>query len=505
MIRPCSIFLSLLTAVASGQTPPAPAADAAEELPALRARMAESLTVADRAVTARWIAALGELEKSRAAAGDYEGAVRARLRREQAQAAASSEDGRAAVLLPVKTAIGKGPGVHISDDQSAAMIKTSGAFVEWDLPGECNGWYEVRLTHAVNGRHDRSGEISPVAGPIPASFRGRRNDPDYSPPRVGGWVAFQNVNTHNRSDSVLRRELVSTGGWNEWRTVALGHIQLPPARIARLKLTGEEVAPEGLMNFRQLELVPISAPAPAGGEARLAALRETFKKTFRTQSTGSIATYRTALTALEQQAVRSRDNDLLFRVREELKRLALEPEQIALSSDEELEAAVAPIELTVGNSFGTSSRGDIVLDPSKAFLTKLRPPGTASITWRLPAFSVRSGTYDVAIKGVVPVSGGGRATLAAFGESSAPAGPPLKFEVKPVVTPEKRSTPLAEGEYAPTAERRTEQPGRVVIGKGALTLTVTVTGLTHPDGWLMDLSSLTLTRLGDVPAEKQKP
>jgi len=58
----------------------------------------------------------------------------------------------------------------------------------------------------------------------------------------------------------------------------------------------------------------------------------------------------------------------------------------------------------------------------------------------------------------------------------------------------------------PAVARRVElEAGKLVIGKGAETLVLTVTGLTHPDGSLMDLSHLTLTRTGDVPAAKTTP
>lgn len=501
-----TVFLAL--APAAAQTPPLPAVTdgAPAALQSLRARCAESLIVADRAVTAQWVASMTDLEKSRAAAGDYEGAHRARTRREQALAAAGTDDGRMPILLSTKNLTGKGTGLVVGETRGTATFKSNGAYIEWDITGDFNGWYEVLLSHAVVGGRDWSGEVSPVTGPIPASFRERRNDPDYYAPAAGGWVSFQNVSSLSRSNTVLRRELVSTGGWNAWRAVSLGRIQFNPTRIAKFRLAGEEIARDGLMHFKQLDLVPVAEPAAAAttGEARLTAMRETFRKTFRTRIAGSVTTYKAALTALEQQAVRSKDNDLLFRVRDEIKRLTLAPELLALSSDEALAASPSAIALTVGNSFGTSFRGDIALDASKAFLTKLKPAGAASITWRLSAFNVGSGTYEVALKGVVPVTGGGSATLAAFGESSAPAGEPLKFEIKPVVTPEQRSKkPNPFDDYAPPVpDKRTEEPGKITIAKGAQTLTLTVTGLAHTDGWLMDLASLTLTRAREAVVKK---
>lgn len=501
MKRPSLCALLATLTFATGQTAP-PA-----ELTALRERISGSLTVADRTVTSQWLAGVAELEKSRAAAGDYEGARRARLRREQALAAAGSDDGRMPFILSVRNVTGKGTGLVVSENKLTTTFGTNGAFMEWDLTGDFKGWYEIMLTHGVPGATDSSSEIQPVTGPIPAAWRKQKENPDYEAPSAGGWVSFQNMSSLGGGNAVLRREIVSTGGWNAWRPVSLGRIQLAASRLAKFRITGEEVAGKGLMQFKQLELVPVSDPAAAanGGEARLTAGRQWFEKEFRTRIAASSATYKNALTALEQQAVRTKDNDLLFRVREEVKRLAESPDKLALSSDADLAASPAGITLTVGNSFGCQYRGDITLDTGKSFLTKLKPAGTASITWRLSAFNVGSGAYDVTIKGRIPVNGGGSATLAAFGESSAPAGKALAFDVKPVVKPEDRNKPLASGDTAPTAQRRTEEPGRIVINKGAQTLTLSINGLTHGDGWLMDLTSITLTRTGDIPPEKKTP
>lgn len=494
-----------LAGLASAQTGPE-ISQAPDSLQDLRLRLSESLTVADRAATAQWAASLAELERARAAAGDYEGAQRARTRRERKLETAGTGDGRSPVTLGTKNLTNKGPGLVVGETQGTATFKSSGSFIEWDITGKFDGWYEIRLTHAVAGGSDASREITPVTGPLPADYRARKNDPDYYAPAAGGWVAFQNTSNLGLSKTVLRREIVSTGGWNAWRTVSLGRLQFGSTRLARLRLTGEEVAREGLMHFRHIELVPAGEPPASAdtGASKLAVLRESFRKNFRARITGSAAAYRSSLTALEQQASRAKDNDLLFRVREELKRLHQSPELLALSSDEALAAAPTSITLPAGNSFGTTFRGDIVFDNARGAFTKLKPAGEASITWRLSAFNVGSGTYDVALRGEVPVNGGGSASLAAFGESSTPAGEPLRFEIKPVVSPEKRNAKPAATVSAPVPDKRTEEPGKIVIARGAQTLTLTVTGLTHSDGWLMDLAGLTLTRSGKAP-EKSSP
>jgi hypothetical protein len=112
----------------------------------------------------------------------------------------------------------------------------------------------------------------------------------------------------------------------------------------------------------------------------------------------------------------------------------------------------------------------------------------------------------VEIKGRVPLNGGGTATLAATGAGGAPFGKSLKVDVKPIVAPNTKPKKTESGSEVPTAENRTLQPGSVIIGKGAENLTLTVTGLTHPDsGWLMDLSQISLTRTGDAPPPGKLP
>jgi hypothetical protein len=187
------------------------------------------------------------------------------------------------------------------------------------------------------------------------------------------------------------------------------------------------------------------------------------------------------------------------RLRNEKARLASAPEQLALGEV----GTIGPVTLDLAASFKCFWSGEIGHDSKRTGLTKLRPANSASIIWKLAACNVRSGVYTVEIKGRVPVNGGGTATLAASGSSS---GKPLDILVKPVtisLTKPKKTDSAAD---TPTAESRTLQPGSITIGKGAETLTLAVTGLTHPDsGWLMDISQITLTRTGEAPVTAKNP
>lgn len=475
----------------------------------LRRRYSESIAAADRAVTSQWIASLAALEKSRAAAGNYDGAERVRVRREEALSLAGSDDGRIPLRLSSSELTRKGSGLTVDEVGGTVMLRSGEAFLEWDISGDFKGWYEVRLTHGVHGSKDLSGDVQPTSGSLPPDRRSRKAPADNSTRRTGGLVSFQNVSNLKGNEATLRREIVSTGGWNAWRTVSLGKFEISGrGRIAKFRLTADEARPEGLMHFRNLELVPCAAPVPVtDGAARLAKAREVFEKEIRGIITASSATTRYAarLAALESEAVKAKDFDAQVRVREEKARLAEAPEKLALATADDPVLETRPITLETTNSFKCQFRGEVRPDSSRTSLTGLRPAGTATITWRLAACNVGSGTYDVAIKGRVPVNGGGLATLAAFGPANAAAGPVLEFKVKPVVSPEGRNKKPEEGTSPPAAENRTEQPGRIVIGKGAETLTLTVTGLVHKDGSLMDIASLTLTRTGSATPAKSAP
>jgi hypothetical protein len=516
-MRPFSFFSALLlltAAAARGQSAPPPATPAVPPaaipgeppgLALLRAFYAESIAASDRAVNRRWIVSLLALEKSRVAAGDYDGAERVRRRREEAISLAVNDDGRMTVRLSSMELTKKGSGLAIDESSGVVTVSSAGAFLEWDVSGELIGWYEVRLTHAVAGSGDRTAGVQPVSGPLPADRRGKRNDSD---PPAGGWVSFENASSLGGNGTVLRREIVSTGGWNAWRTVSLGKLEVTgriAGRIAEFKLTAEEAGPDGLMRFRELELVPVPPPGAAeNGAAPLTAAREVFEKQFRSQTQATTNRYRDSLSALEQQALRAKDTDAVVRVREEKLRLQ-HPAKLALGTADETAAQSVPVTLGVGNGFNCQYRGEITLDSTRTSLTKLRPAGAATITWRLPAFSVASGTYRVELRGRVPANGGGTATLAAFGPSNAASGTPLKLTVESLATPEAARRKPEDGAAAPAPAERPVAAGVMVIGKGAETLALTVSSLTHADGWLLDLSAVTLTRATEPAAPKSNP
>lgn len=493
----CVVIALIPAGTAMAQEAAAPA-----ELAALQAGYRESISIADRAVLSQWISSLGQVEKERVAAGDYQGAERVRSRREEIVSRLGTNDGRVSRLLSASDLSNKGSGLTVNDGGRTVTLSSTGAFLEWEVTGDFKGWYEVKLTHAVAGTGDHTAEVAPATGLFTGDKKPKKNDPYNPVSATGGWVSFQHVSGLKRNDTALRREIVSTGGFNAFRTVSLGRMEIKGS-LAKFKLAADEAGKLGLMHFKNIELVPMPPPSVSAteGEQELAKARELFDKEFRTQTQAASTRYRDALTQLEQQ-FRHKDTDALVRVRDEKTKLIRSPEQLALGSDDAATASVPPIRLDATNTLGCQFRGDIRPDAARSILTNLRPAGSAAVTWRLAAYNVGSGIYRVTIKGRVPLLCGGTATLTASGPANTPAGKPLNIVVEPLVTIESRVKKPTPGVTQPAAGNRDVDAGALVVEKGAETLTLAVTGLTHVDGSLMDVACLTLTRTGDVPPAK---
>jgi hypothetical protein len=269
--------------------------------------------------------------------------------------------------------------------------------------------------------------------------------------------------------------------------------------LAKFRLTAREAYRSGLMNFRSLELVPASAPLTSTGERDLEAARKTFSNAFRQGTADANKTYRESL---QRMAAAQKDADLLVRIRREMARLEESPEKLAFSSDED-DGTGGNIVLRPGSGLNWKLRGEVRLDTGvpNGMFTTLRPAPTASISWRLAAWNVPSGSYSIVIKGRVPLTGGGSAELTAAGPGGV-SDKAVEVKIDPVVPPGEKGRKPEDGSSPPQAEWRTLEPVQVVIPRGSEYLTLTVSKLTHADGSLMDITSLTLTRTGDVPVPK---
>jgi hypothetical protein len=281
-----------------------------------------------------------------------------------------------------------------------------------------------------------------------------------------------------------------TGGWNLYETVTIGRLSLSSGPV-RLRLVAEKAAAEGLMNLARVELVPVTGPvaveqADVLPEALVKA-REGFLKAFGERARGATERYRKELAVLEAAFEKAKDSDGVARVKQERARVAGEPDPGMLSGGDA--APARTVVMGVGDPLGCSWRGECRLSNTKDVLGGLRPAGGAAVLWKLRAYGVPTGTWDVKIKARVGALGGGTAELQLLGAGGVVLGDPVAVEVEPVQTPEDRDD---EGAEVPGAESRTIEAGRMKIPKQAETLILRVNGLTHADGTLFDLKAVEL-------------
>lgn len=99
----------------------------------------------------------------------------------------------------------------------------------WDRQDQSLSW---TVDHAQGGRYQASLRYSrPGSAPVGLELM-------FGPARLVG-------------------EAPGTGGWNQWRTIQLGTIDLPPTPAQTVTLKGFNLPSEGVINFVELILSPI--------------------------------------------------------------------------------------------------------------------------------------------------------------------------------------------------------------------------------------------------------
>jgi len=168
------------------------------EILELRRRCAAQIAAGDVPLQTRRLAELQELETSRAASGEYEGAQRVAVVRESVLGeAAARADTRARVLLHARDVTTRGSGLRDDPATGVIFFSKKGATVEWDVRGQFSGWYEVRLRCAVKG-----------------SPRTKDGDSGQEEKKAGGVVAFSRVGGLGAAAAPVVRGVEGTGGWN---------------------------------------------------------------------------------------------------------------------------------------------------------------------------------------------------------------------------------------------------------------------------------------------------
>lgn len=460
-------------------------------LTALRLRYQALLQEAEGPPRSRWLTAMEALERQKVMDGDFDAAAALRERRLALQKAPGTA-GAAQTGIILRAATAKsGSGVDFPDaKKEVGRFRRPGAVMEWELPGQTPGTYQVNLVCGVMGAEDRNALPDPLSDPrVPLP---PRTDDNGSEATAGGVVEFRKLTNLKEGGALLRRTVRSTGGWTMMRTLPLGIVELD-SKIVKFSLRAADAHSDGLMDFQSLELIPLGRasagpgpPDPAGLKT-LARLKEVYQKQFADQTKTITAKYLKSLGDLEVVASRSRDNESLALVRQEKKRF--ERGSAASSAEGPGKAHVLP----VTEKLYMLIRGEAKLTNQGDYLTRMRPANACEVTWKLAGLGVASGTYTVEVDCRLTPEHGGTAVLATSTPGGA-AGPPLdmlvaapKFSTDQIVT--KRKPDGSPG----TSTTSTFTVGKLTIPKGAEYLVLRVTSLLVPDGALLDLKSLRLT------------
>jgi hypothetical protein len=444
------------------------------ELSALRARTAASISAASVPLSEHAAGEFRRLEDERAARGDYAGAGRAAaLRAAMERAAATAAETRPGIPLPARDVRSRGSGIRDEPASGVIFFIRQGATVEWEVRGSFPGLYEVRITCAV--------------------APGRTSDSAEKAPSTGGTLAFARIGGLGPPADPLRFTVSSTGGWNLYERFTIGRMS-PGNGPVRFRLTAEKAGGDGIMNLARVDLVPIPDQPDDEGSSlpvQLAESRARYLKAFGEQSANATERYRRDLAAIESAYERLRDADGVARVRQERLRLAHPPDPALLTAAASVPAR-QPLVLAVGDALGCRWRGEARLSNGRDVLTNLRPAGSAEVFWKLRSFDVPSGRWKVKLHTKMGPLSGGAAELTVLAAASMPIGPALPLVLKPVQSAEERLKAAQTSADPPSVRLQEIEGGTIEIPRGAETMVLRVTALSHEDGALCDLVSLEL-------------
>ena len=460
-------------------------------LAALRARYQKLLMEAESPARLHWLAALEALERQKAVAGDFEVAAAVRAQRLSWLKEGGMRSAAAAVLQPIslKGADAKTKsGVEAVDQKKESMrFRRNGASMEWELPGQMPGTYQVSLVCGVIGRFDLTNQPDPLRDPrepLPVRIPSQFIDPGLA----GGVVEFRKTGVLNEGVRVLRCSVRSTGGWTVTRSLPMGSVTLD-SKSVKFSLKAVDALPAGVMDFYRLELVPDARAAGADvqGAKELARLKDVYQKQSTDLSKGVNARYLKGLADLEVSASRNGDNETLALVRQERKRM--EGAGAGAGASPNITAGTGRHVLAVKEKLYVLLKGESRLTNQGDYLTRMRPAKSCEVIWKLAGLGVPSGTYSVALDYRVMAGNGGSATLFASSPGTEPA-PGLSIEVAGV-DGNRGSIPKSAAIFTSQGEVL----GNVVIPKGSQYLTLRVDSLNDPGGSLCDLKAIELMPL----------
>ena len=454
-------------------------------LVALRQRYQKYLQEAESGPRTRWLAGLEAMERRKAGEGDFAAAAALKERRLSLANAASAAPATARPNIELKAAKARdSSGIDYADNQKeVGRFRRTGAFLEWELPGQPAGIYQVNLVCGVLGAENGNTDDPPTEKDLlPGPGEGYVNSIT-----AGGVVEFRILTSLKDGGPVLRRTLRSTGGWTKTRVLSLGQLELD-GKSVKFSLRAAGALPAGLMDFHRVELVASKASGSqtettAAKPKELERLQDVYQKQFTEQTRTLNARFLKSLADLEGQAGRNGNSALAALVRQE--RMKLESGAAGSNAGPTPAPAGQKYLLPVNDKLNLMVRGEAKMTNQGDYLTRMRPAKTCAISWKLAGLGVPSGAYTVELDCRLTLDHGGSATLLTETPGGVP-GPALGFSVHAVKAGDSVK-PVKEW------ESRLLKPGRVIIPKGAMYLTLKVDSLVNPAASLFELKSLKLT------------
>ena len=315
---------------AQAPAPPATAVTAAgepEALKFLRRDLLARVLADSRALSTQYAAALGKLEASLAASGDYEDAISARDTRQAIEsiyrsATLTAQAVPGTIQLPLEQA--RLTGAAALEDGSISGWRTAKSAAEWTLSRIPAGKYQVEIAYVL---------ADLPAGPsasTPSRFDAV-TEADFNLVDASILASSTNISTiHLKKSELAGQEETAQGG-----TITVSRASIT------LRLEPEEAYPANVIRIRAVRLVPSvpDAPAPlapaptvagAAPESDIATLRRAFLQSLSAARDPVIKAYAAKLATL---AVATSDPDSLGDVKSEQRRVVRLQEGIERSGE----------------------------------------------------------------------------------------------------------------------------------------------------------------------------
>jgi hypothetical protein len=254
----CAAFCSLPISAYAQDPPAQPVAPTTvrEPLELVQYRQKFESELAQRLIPAKeiYVAKLKELELKRSLGEDYDGALRAKLKRlavmggGDAASAGRSVEGE--ISLPLSRGRRSGYSINYDIKRGALTGFTSpGQHITWDVMKVTPGLYRVLFSYGCgdSGASDDSKEKDEKKDEKKGKEKGGK---------TGGSFTFEeDTNLGTGEDRLLRHTVYPTGGWDKMVTRNIGRLRLT-GTTSTLKLTALKPGSLGLMALRRIRLIP---------------------------------------------------------------------------------------------------------------------------------------------------------------------------------------------------------------------------------------------------------